>query len=118
MMVGMKWTKRSRKRNVERILRWYIKEGRITELDMALDFPEMIQILEDDGEYDFDDIVRAFDYVGVDLVAIPRAESRKMEWYTLTDMPYDDGGKNREPDGITMKRRRLGRGRKKERKQV
>lgn len=115
----MKYTKRTRKGNVQRILKWYCKEGKITEIDIAIDFPELEEIMNGEGELDFDDVVRAFDYLGIDLVAIPRAESRKMEWYTLTDMPFDDGGKNREPDALTMKRRRNGKankGRPRERK--
>jgi hypothetical protein len=110
----MKHTKRTRKTNIKRILRWYCKEGKISELDMMLDCPEMLAILEDEGEPDFDDIVRAFDWCGIDLVAIPRSEARKMEWYTITAMPYDDGGKQREADALTMKRRRIARGRRKD----
>lgn len=110
----MNHTKRTRKENIKRILRWYCKEGKISELDMSLDCPEMLEILEDAGEPDFDDIVRAFDWIGIDLVAIPRSETRKMEWYTITAMPYDDGGKNRGDDALTMKRRRLARGRRKD----
>ncbi len=110
----MKHTKRTRKQNIKRILKWYCKEGKISELDMMLDCPEMLEILEDESEMDFDDIVRAFDWIGIDLVAIPRSETRKMEWYTITAMPYDDGGRNREADALTMKRRRLARGRRKE----
>ena len=102
----MKFTKRSRKVNIQRVLRWYCKEGKITDIDIALDFPELSDIMESEGELDFDDVVRAFDYMGVDLVSVPRAESRKLEWYTITAMPYDDGGKNREPDALTMKRKR------------
>ena len=120
---SMRYTKRSRKGNIQRILKWYCKEGKISELDIALDFPELTDIMDGDEELDFDDVVRAFDYIGVDLVAIPRSETRKMEWYTITDMPFDDGGKNREPDALTQKRKRAGkavgksgRGRPKERK--
>lgn len=115
----MKYTKRTRKRNIQRILKWYCKEGKITEIDIAIDFPALSDIMDGDEELDFDDVVKAFDYIGIDLVAVPRSETRKMEWYTLTDMPFDDGGKNRDPDALAMKRRRNGqanRGRPRERK--
>lgn len=106
---------------MERVLRWYLKECRINELDVAVGMPELWDILEDEGEFDFDDVVRALDFIGVDLVAVPRGETRKMEWFTIGEMPYDDGGKNRDVTAIELKRRRSGRsgrGRKKEVKQV
>lgn len=133
-VTGMKWTKRSRKQNIKRVLLWYVRECKINDLDVGVGMPELWKIIEDEGELDFDDVVRAFDFIGVDLIAIPRGESRKMEWFTLTEMPYDDGGKKREVRAIELKRTRTGkvkgrgkgrvsegqkkRGRKKEVKQV
>ena len=114
----MKHTKRSRRENLERVLRWYIKECKINDLDVAVGMPELWDMLDDAGEFDFDDVVRAFDFIGVDLVAIPRGETRKMSWFTINEMPYDDGGKNRGVTAVELKRKRAGRGRRKERKQV
>jgi len=117
----MKYTKRSRRENLERVLRWYIKECKINDLDVAVGMPELWDMLDDEGEFDFDDVVRALDFIGVDLVAVPRGETRKMSWFTINEMPYDDGGKNRERTAIELKRSRVGKagkGRKKERKQV
>lgn len=118
----MKYTKRSRRRNIQRILAWYVREGKVNELDIMVGMPELYEVMESEEELDFDDVVRAFDFVGVDLVAVPRAESRKMEWYTVNEVPYDDGGKNRDVTALELMYRRKGRhagrstkGRRKER---
>ena len=112
----MKWTSRTRRVNIERILRWYCKEKKISDLDISLGMPELFNILEDEGEMDFDDIVAAFDWIGIDLVAVPRGSTKAMEWYCINAMPFDDGGKFRRRDALAEKRHRrgkeLGRGRK------
>lgn len=105
---GMKYTKRTKEANVKKVLKWYQRERGITDLDAAVDFPAFLETVEGPG-VDFDDVVRAFDYVGVDLVAVPRGSRAITDWFSLTDMPYDDGGKHREKDGVWMKRHRLGR---------
>lgn len=108
MIVGMKWTKRSRRKNTERVLRYCKKERGLSDLDVAVDYPVFFDVIEEDGEFDFDDVVRMFDYLGYDVVAVPRGARAITEWFSLTDMPYDDGGKHRERDGVWMKRHRLG----------
>ena len=100
----MKWTKRSRRRSVESVLRWYVKERKLSDLEVSLGMPELWDILDDDGEYDFDDVVRAFDYLDVDVVCVPRGDSKAMTgFWCLTELPYDDGGKNR---GWTLSKER------------
>lgn len=91
----MRWTKRSRKRNVRRVLLWYMRDRGVTELEVMMGMPELYDIVEGDDELDFDDVVRAFDYLDVDVVCVPRGESRAYKWFCLTELPYDDGGKNR-----------------------
>lgn len=107
----MKYTKRSRKENIKRILRWYIKEKRISDIDIAIGMPEIEGILDDDGEMDFDDVVRAFDFLGIDVVAVPRVSerglSRSLEWYCLNAVPYDDGGRQPEKDAGEVLRHRM-----------
>ena len=107
----MKYTKRSRKQNIKRIMEWYIRERNIKEMDIAVGCPEIEDILSDDGEMDFDDAVRAFDFLGIDLVAVPRVSergmSRSFEWYCLNAVPYDDSGKHPERDAGGVMRHRL-----------
>lgn len=99
----MRYTKRSRKRNVQRILRWFMKERKLSELEVMLGMPELYDIVESGDELDFDDVVRAFDYLDVDVVCVPRGESKAYDWFCLTELPYDDGGKNR---GWTLREER------------
>ena len=107
----MKWTKRSRKRGVISVLRWYMRDRKLKEIEIAIGMPELLDIVEDGGELDFDDIVRAFDYLDIDVVCVPRGDSKALNWFCLTELPYDDGGKNR---GWTIGRERAHlRGRKK-----
>ena len=113
----MRYTKRTRKGNIRRVLKWYIKECKVSEIDIALVFPELMDIIEgEEEELDFDDVVRAFDFVGVDLVAVPRGTTRMHDWYCITEMPFDDGGKNRDLTALASMRRRIGRKTGKEKK--
>lgn len=100
---------RTRKQNIKRLLRWFIRERKLGEMDIAAGLPALEEILDDEGEMDFDDIVRAFDWLGVDLVAVPRTmsgETRSLEWFLVNAVPYDDGGKHPEKDAMGEKRRR------------
>lgn len=99
----MKWTKRSRKRSTMSVIRWYMRDRKLNDIEIAIGMPELTDILEDEGEMDFDDVVRAFDYLDVDVVCVPRGDSRALNWFCLTELPYDDGGKNR---GWTIGRER------------
>ena len=107
MMSGMKWTKRSRRKNTERVLRYCKGERGLSDLDVAVDYPVFFDVVEDEGEFDFDDVVRMFDYLGYDVVAVPRGARAITEWFSLTDMPYDDGGKHPERDAGGVMRHRL-----------
>ena len=112
-MESMKWTKRTRRRNIERVLRYYQGERNLSDLDVAVDFPVLFEIIED-KEFDFDDVVAAFDYLGADVVVVPRKGNVLQDWFSITDMPFDDGGKHRAKDGVAMKRHRQLRERGKE----
>lgn len=112
-MESMKWTKRTRRRNIERVLRYYQGERNLSDLDVAVDFPVLFEILGD-KDFDFDDVVAAFDYLGADVVVVPRKGNVLQDWFSITDMPFDDGGKHRAKDGVAMKRHRKLRERGKE----
>lgn len=99
----MKYTKRSRKENIRRTLKWYIREKRISDLEISLGMPELHYVVEGVDELDADDLLRAFDWLDIDVVCIPRGDSKANNWFCLTEMPYDDGGKNR---GLTIRGQR------------
>lgn len=108
----MKYTKRSRKGNVRRVLKWYLKDKGVSDLEISLGMPELFYVIEGVDELDFDDVVRAFDWLGVDVVCVPRGDGKALNWFCLNELPYDDGGKNR---GITLRgqrSKRKGRGSK------
>ncbi len=109
----MRHTKRTRRNNIKRLMLYYQRERGLSEIDTAADFPAFYDVLDDPRDLDFDDVVRVFDYLCVDLIAVPRGSRALTEWYSITDMPFDDGGRHRERDGVWMKRHRLGRERKK-----
>ena len=73
---------------------------KIRDIDLAVDLPWFLDMMESDEELDFDDVMRVFDYFGVDVVAVPRGSSRLDKWYCLTEIPFDDGGKNREKTAL------------------
>lgn len=91
----MRFTKRSRKENIRRILRWYLRDKGVSELEVMVGMPEMYDIVDGGDEMDADDMIRAFDWLDVDLVCVPRGDSKALNWFCLSELPYDDGGKNR-----------------------
>lgn len=106
----MKWTKRSRKRGVLSVLRWYMRDKGLKDIEIAIGMPELMDIVEDDGELDFDDVVRAFDYLGIDVVCVPRGDGKALNWFCLSELPYDDGGKNKLVTLRGQRQKKKGRG--------
>ena len=106
----MRYTKRSRKENIRRVLKWYMRDRGVSELEVMIGMPEMYEIVDGGGEMDADDMIRAFDYLDIDLVCVPRGDSKALNWFCLSELPYDDGGKNKLVTLRGQRQKRKGKG--------
>ena len=106
----MRFTKRSRKENIRRVLKWYMRDKGVSELEVMIGMPEMYDIVDGGDEMDADDMIRAFDYLDIDLVCVPRGDSKALNWFCLSELPYDDGGKNKLVTLRGQRQKRKGKG--------